>query len=795
MLLFCFFVAAIIGLFLAIQVNYKIKSRLTDQLMVWHVDFGIGLAMVAIFHFLWHVKYYTDILKFRKKSEEAKDLSSNNREKTEKGGRLNTVQKLPIFALGATSIITQIVILREFLSIFEGNELVVGTILGNWMILTALGSFLARSVVIKGFSKSFIFYALTASGIIPIILIILLNILKNLVFPLGSMIGLFQIFVISFILLFPFCILTGFLFTYYAFSFSESLKYNMISKVYVLEATGSLIAGLIYSFILIYFLHSLQIISIILLVNLVIAIIYTGNRPGRIIKFILSAGIILLVCSVFIFRLDERIKSQLYPNQKILFMKDTPQGKLVVTESAGQNNFFEDNSLLFSTDNFIANEESAHFAMLQHPSPESVLLIGGGISGIIEEILKYPVKRIDYIEVNPWIVRTGKRFTKSLDDSRIRVFTYDPRLFIRKAQSKYDVIINQIPSPSSAKINRFFTLEFFNELKTITNERGILSLSLPATENYVSEKESQVQSVIFHTLREVFDNVVIIPGEKNYFIASDGIPDTGIASLSQRRGLDNIYVNPYYLDDENLRSRSRYIHENIIHVKKLNKDFQPVAYFIQTGYWMSKFGSGYLLPGILCLVLYILLIFWLNRINLGLFTTGFTSSAMEMLIIFSFQIIFGYVYQVIGIIIAIYMAGLATGAYCQRRILKNETYRNYRNIQFIIAAISLIIPSIFILLNSFIFRDILMYLIFFSITAVISVIAGIQFSLASRLQKKSIAEVAAGIYSIDLLGSAIGILLVSVYLLPLLGLVRVFILLAGLNLISGLISFSMGKRV
>jgi len=51
---------------------------------------------------------------------------------------------LVIFTLGLITISTQIVLLREFLSIFYGNELVVGMILTNWMLLTGLGAYIGR---------------------------------------------------------------------------------------------------------------------------------------------------------------------------------------------------------------------------------------------------------------------------------------------------------------------------------------------------------------------------------------------------------------------------------------------------------------------------------------------------------------------------------------------------------------------------------------------------------------------------------------------------------------------------
>jgi predicted membrane-bound spermidine synthase len=88
----------------------------------------------------------------------------------------------------------------------------------------------------------------------------------------------------------------------------------------------------------------------------------------------------------------------------------------------------------------------------------------------------------------------------------------------------------------------------------------------------------------------------------------------------------------------------------------------------------------------------------------------------------------------------------------------------------------------------------LVYLVFFLITLTISVMTGAQFSLASRLHRDKIADVSAGIYSIDLLGSAIGAFLVAVLLFPLLGLVKVFTFLSIINLISGFLTFRKARR-
>ena len=360
---------------------------------------------------------------------------------------------------------------------------------------------------------------------------------------------------------------------------------------------------------------------------------------------------------------------------------------------------------------------------------------------------------------------------------------------MRNGDEKYDVVIMDMPPPASARVNRFFSLEFFRELKAKTSPGAIISSSLPSTENYVSEKAAQVQSVILQTFNKVFTHVTVIPGEKNYFIASDREPMLNIAQLTEEKRIDNVYVNKYYLDDQSLQQRSKTILSSLHSSDQLNMDFKPVAYLMETGYWMSHFRFNYWILGAIALVLLTFILARMNPVNLGLFTTGFTSSSIELLIIISFQIIYGYVYHITGIIIIIFMAGLALGASYHERIFERISIGNYRKLQFTMAAFSFILPWLILSLKTLNFPPSIVYLVFFLLTLSISVMTGAQFSLASRLHRDKITDISAGIYSVDLLGSAIGAFLVAVLLFPLLGLVKVCILLALINLIAGFLTF------
>ena len=60
-----FLVTGLLGLFMVIQLNYSIQVKWFKPLLIWHVSFGIGMALISIFHFLWHWSYIKKIFNFR----------------------------------------------------------------------------------------------------------------------------------------------------------------------------------------------------------------------------------------------------------------------------------------------------------------------------------------------------------------------------------------------------------------------------------------------------------------------------------------------------------------------------------------------------------------------------------------------------------------------------------------------------------------------------------------------------------------------------------------------------------
>ena len=363
-----------------------------------------------------------------------------------------------------------------------------------------------------------------------------------------------------------------------------------------------------------------------------------------------------------------------FPGQNVLFRANSPYGRLVVTESGGETNFIENGIAVVSTPNVEQVEEAAHYAMSQRPGARRVLLVSGGVAGVAKEILKYNVAGVDCVELDPLVIETGRRFLpEHFADPRIRVFATDARQFVRQTANRYDVVILALPDPSTAQLNRFFTVEFFSGVKRVLADSGVLSFALGRYENYVSPELAQLLASADRSLQPSFANILVLPGGRVFFLASDGPLHGDIAARIEAQGVPTKLVNRHYLDAMLTADRMADIQRAVSQPAALNRDFSPMLYFYHLRHWMSQFTLSF---GALQAVLLLLLLVYLIRLRgpaLVLFASGFAGSALEIVLLLAFQVLCGSVYHQVGVIVTVFMVGLALGAAWANSLLSDHS--------------------------------------------------------------------------------------------------------------------------
>ena len=695
-----------------------------------------------------------------------------------------------IILLGFITFITQIILLREFLTFFNGNELVIGIILANWMLLTGFGAYIGRFLKKHRNRQTIIFSLLTLLIFIPVVTVFLLHFLWNTFYTSGVMVGITQVFYYSLFLLSPFCIVAGMLFTLIAKDESFLSDKNRVDAVYAWESAGSMLGGLILNFVLVWYFKTFESLYILMSIGVVVTLYLTIKT-----NHIFISGTLVFVFLAFNFlyfqnNLDKSVRELSFPNQEIQFVKDTPFGVLAITKQAEQTNYYENNVLMATSGDVTVKEEAAHFPMVQHDNPENVLVLSGIITGILDEVVKYPVKEIDYVDVNPWIIRIAKDFFKIDSMKPVHIIKDDPLRYLKSVNQKYDVIIINLPKPSTIQLNRFYSKEFFSLLKNHLTKNAVISFSMPSSSNYLNEEARNLLSILNKTLKTTFNHVMILPGSEDYILASDKELTYQITEQIAEKNISTEYVNAYYFDDELLESRSRMIMNQLIDDVPLNKSYNPVCYQSQIKLWLSHFDVNYWLPALIILLFSGLFFVSSSAINKGVFAAGFAGTSIEFVLLLVFQVIYGYVYVVAGMFIMVFMGGLAVGAYYTPKIFKTINRKLFSRILLLIAAFAFVLPAIFIFLKNIHLPALVIFIAFFILLAFISISTGVIFSMATRLSHNDHGIIASNVYGLDLLGAAAGALLFAIYLVPILGFLWSVVITGALNfLVAGWVWF------
>ncbi|MFH1509941.1 MAG: polyamine aminopropyltransferase [Candidatus Nealsonbacteria bacterium] len=139
---------------------------------------------------------------------------------------------------------------------------------------------------------------------------------------------------------------------------------------------------------------------------------------------------------------------------------------------------------LSSKDEFIYHEMMVHPVMLSHKKPENILVIGGGDGGVLREILKYPVKKVDLVELDKQVVDISKKYLpflkskESFADKRVSVFFEDGKDFIEKTKEKYDIVIIDCTNPEPGNNSSTLYSEIFykNISKSLGKDGIIITL-------------------------------------------------------------------------------------------------------------------------------------------------------------------------------------------------------------------------------------------------------------------------------------------------------------------------------
>ncbi len=678
------------------------------------------------------------------------------------------------------------------------------------------------------FSVSFLILAVFIPATIPAVL--LSRPVLNL-YP-GETTGLFPVFFINFFILLFICLPFGVLFPVCTRLInSGKARTSVTGIVYAYECLGAALGGVLTHFILIRFINQFLLFNIIGGVCLIFGLIpLLSNRLNKKPIKSITVFISIIIYTVLLYPYEKKLYNfgiqQQWLGHNIIKIKDTNYGKITITSINNQINIYQNSLLLSTSGNTLFAEERTHYSMLQHPCPENVLLIGGGFAGIINEVLKYPsVKLIDYAELDPELILLSEKFlseteTELFRNNKVNIHIRDGRLFIHETVIKYDVVILSLPEPYSSQLNRYYTKEFYNDIKSRLNEYGIVLTGLPSSENVIGDKLANFLGGVYFTLKSVFNNIVVLPGNTAFFLSSDSSSYISDSPDILWKRINNRNINPVYLDEYYLKytldkERSSYLKKRLdsIPVKRINSDFFPYIYIEKLIDWSTSLKGKetsvlqrFLLMDpetfwallIIFLILSIIFsaVYRKNKkivpgiLIFAVISVGFSSISFEITSILVFQSIYGHLYNFIILLIAAFMSGLAAGGFTGNYFIlkKAMLYTMYLFIQTALVFVILLFPIILFLSSksgSLSGTPLLKNLLIPGFLFISGFLSGFHFVLTAGLLKKNRTNDFSGVlYSADLLGASAGALAAAIVIIPALGIIQANIFFCGILIIS-----------
>ncbi len=640
---------------------------------------------------------------------------------------------LLIFSYGLFSIAAQTLLFREFITTFEGNDISVGIFFGSWFLWVGLGAVLVRrgkTLAEKLLRRiEFLLLAYLPAFILQAILIIQARELAGI--ESYALWSIRDILLVSIMVNAPISIVTGMLFPiacrWIELTPVQQDKRLPVSHVYTIEAAGSFVGGIGVTILLGFGVSLARIFFILafILSSSVFAVQLVRNpardRPRSTefgawkITCAFSFLVPLFACLCLILGADRTLMrymqvikwTKLLPEEALAGSFQTAQAEYLYGTYQGQWVAIREGSVAEALPDESTAGRIAAIVLCQKPDAKKVLIIGSGL-GLCRELLRLPqIETVTWAHCDSEYVQKADGFIPlelRISDQRLRPLAGDVRPLLAKKQELFDMVILNLPDATSSVLNRYYTLEFYRQIKESLSPNGVLAVRITGGENIMGTELVNLGASTKLTLEKVFSELVLTPGEDTWFIASDSQSVTGEPGTLRDRfaaieGASSIF-NPeallsVYLPDRAALALKDYSSADLPQEFLINRDSRPLTHLYslllaakQSGAPAARLVKHLALAGLLPFLIPILVlvalrgIYVLKPVQQGglssfdssflVFSAGGVGIGAVIVLMYLYQTRFGSLYLHIGVVSSLFMAGLTAGAASVRYLLPEK---------------------------------------------------------------------------------------------------------------------------
>jgi spermidine synthase len=634
-------------------------------------------------------------------------------------GRLPHAALLTFASLGAYTLLTQVVLVRECFALFSGNELSVAVQLALWLCATAAGGLLGSTL--KPDAARLLLPAIPVAGAWAVVAVRLLPV--ALPVPPGSELPVSWGALSLLLAQAPLNLAAGAAFPTACRFFAGQAESRAIGRLYALEALGAVFAGAYFTFLAA---GTVRGIGLSLAASAVMAaiaarILWPDSIRHRI---SIAAGLVALTVLLTLAHptelLDDAWWRARHPGSERVLTVETRYQRIDVGLRDGQHTVYSNGLPAFALEDVeesYSGYRSADLYLAFHPDPKAVLVIGAGEPGMLKRVLEHPVERVVYCLSDPAMLDVAARAGTGMfyaDDPRLTVVKGDGLAHLRSATERFDVVILDLPAPVTAAANRYFTVQTFRTVRSRLRPGGILVFQLPSSGHYVAGEMQMLLASVHRALAAAFGRADVVAGDRMVFVGglAGGMPSVnGLAERFASRGVplaissDRKLEEPgekraaflalYETEFDEFRQRQQ-MAELRATPARVNDDARPVAYYLNLRRWARESGLGpraadalfgalescvaflsrrWLPLAMAAAMLAPLLLLALTQgaggrssapvraaLACAMLASGWAGMLGELAIMFMYQNVFGQMYHALGALMATYMLALAAGS-------------------------------------------------------------------------------------------------------------------------------------
>jgi spermidine synthase len=160
------------------------------------------------------------------------------------------------------------------------------------------------------------------------------------------------------------------------------------------------------------------------------------------------------------------------PFQNVLIAKNETYGTMLFLDGALQSS---------EKDEFIYHESLVHPAMVAHPSPKRVLVIGAGEGATVREVLRHPtVEHVVMVDLDEALIELckthlGTWHQHAFADARLTLLFQDGLNFAKTCQEHFDIIILDLCDDSEdGQLAKLYHRDFYQDLARCLTPNGVL---------------------------------------------------------------------------------------------------------------------------------------------------------------------------------------------------------------------------------------------------------------------------------------------------------------------------------